>query len=183
MVKDYHQDAPTWHRRQHAMDWEISTREPWAYALALSEGGGGGGAPTLTFDATPSPGWSVLRPFSTDEYPFSIRAAARKLPETTWGYWAGSKITAQPGRRLTPSTPPRMQPTSRAFTSSPSAAPTFAFRSSLGPACSLSPDSSVRRAALEHDWNKNSMTLRLNARRETEIEMGREGERWLSRIK
>ena len=89
MVNDYYQDAPT---RQHAVDWEISTREPWAYALSLSDGG----APTLAFDATPSPGWSALRPFSTDEYPFSIRAAAHNLPETTWGYWAGSKITAQP---------------------------------------------------------------------------------------
>lgn len=99
MVKDYYEDVPT---RPHAVDWEISTREPWAYALSLAADGERGvaaaasSAPTLSFDATPSSGWSVLRPFSTEEYPFSVRATAHKLPEEAWGYWAGSKITAQP---------------------------------------------------------------------------------------
>lgn len=132
-VKDYYHTLPV---RRNAVDWEISTKEPWAYSLAIAggamageagaagvasadgmvEGGAGvergraeggraadGLAPAavaartlMTFDATPSKGWSILRPFDSEEYPFSILATARQLPEESWGYWAGSKITAQP---------------------------------------------------------------------------------------
>ena len=45
---------------------------------------------------TPSAGWSAAKPFSTDEYPFSVRVAARPLSNATWGYWRNTSITAQP---------------------------------------------------------------------------------------
>lgn len=60
------------------------TQEPWAYALQLGEGAAG-----LAFDESPSHGWSVRNPFADSEYPFSIRAPARRLGNASWGYWAG----------------------------------------------------------------------------------------------
>ena len=77
-----------------AVDYEVSTNEPWAFALELGHTGGGEGS--VTFDPTPSPGWSAAFPFNTDDYPFSVLAKVRALPETTWGYYGGSRITAQP---------------------------------------------------------------------------------------
>lgn len=93
MIRDYYQMLPM---RPHAVDWQISTREPWAYALSLADDPAPDTAPLLSFDPAPSKGWSPTRPFNTEEFPFSIRVAARQLPEELWGYWAGSKITAQP---------------------------------------------------------------------------------------
>ena len=88
-VREYPATLP---RTRHlAVDYEISTRGHWAYALVLATDGEG-----LAFDPTPSAGWSLARPFATDQYPFSALASARRLGNGTWGYWEGSAITAQP---------------------------------------------------------------------------------------
>lgn len=73
------------------MDYEISTSEPWAFALARGAGEETFG---LEFDASPSASWSLALPFSTEDYPFSVRSPAVRLG--SWGYWNGSNITAQP---------------------------------------------------------------------------------------
>ena len=73
------------------MDYEISTSEPWAFALAHGAGKEPFG---LEFDASPTAGWSLALPFSTEDYPFSIRGPAVRLG--SWGYWKGSNLTAQP---------------------------------------------------------------------------------------
>ena len=48
------------------------------------------------FDPTPSAGWREARPFDTESYPFSVVANVRPLSNETWGYFGGSRITAQP---------------------------------------------------------------------------------------
>ena len=93
IVKTYNKALPY---RPKAVDYEISTHEPWAYALELSgeqekEGGG-----AVVFDPTPSAGWREARPFDTESYPFSVVANVRPLSNETWGYFGGSRITAQP---------------------------------------------------------------------------------------
>ena len=84
----------TSHFRPQAVDYEIATDERWAYALDL--GTDLDATAALTFDPMPSPGWSAALPFDTENYPFSVRARARALPDTTWGYYGASNITAQP---------------------------------------------------------------------------------------
>lgn len=74
-----------------AVDYEISSKESWAFALLLA---GSSPADQFTFSASPSSGWSSSFPFDTENYPFSILAPARPL--STWGYWEGTNITAQP---------------------------------------------------------------------------------------
>ena len=102
VVKTYTDALPF---RPSAVDYEISTGQPWAFALELpaevplpnaTRDHSGLAATALEFDPTPSAGWSIAKPFATDEYAFSISASARALDEATWGYWKGSKITAQP---------------------------------------------------------------------------------------
>jgi len=88
VVASYDADLPA---RPKAVDYEISTNDPWAFALALDAARPEAG---LTFDATPSHGWSIARPFDTEAFPFSI--SARAVPIGSWGYWKGSNITAQP---------------------------------------------------------------------------------------
>ena len=77
--------------RPKAVDYEISTKESWAFALMA---GGSSPADRFTFSSSPSAGWSPAFPFDTENYPFSILAPARPL--STWGYWQGTNITAQP---------------------------------------------------------------------------------------
>jgi hypothetical protein len=94
VVQTYVSDPPA---RPLAVDYEISTTERWAFALELESSSPPSSSPSsLAFDRTPSAGWSLRMPFDTDEYPFSIRAKARHLNQSAWGYWAGSRITAQP---------------------------------------------------------------------------------------
>jgi hypothetical protein len=76
VVKNYsagpHADLPG---RPMAVDWEIDgTDSPWNYAVDTS-------APP-SFNPAPSAGWSSALPFSTNDYPFSIEVAAKRLPLT-----------------------------------------------------------------------------------------------------
>jgi len=87
VVRDYRRLLPY---RPLAVDYEISTREAWSFALDLSDLG------ALRFEPLASPGWAESLPFSTSEYPFSVRVPARLLSNATWGYWRGTNITAQP---------------------------------------------------------------------------------------
>ena len=87
VVRDYRRLLPY---RPLAVDYEISTREAWSFALDLSDLG------ALRFEPLASPGWAQSLPFSTSEYPFSVRVPARLLSNATWGYWRGTNITAQP---------------------------------------------------------------------------------------
>ena len=97
IVKSYDQMLPA---RPLAVDYEIATSDHWAYALELPPKRTGDKSTSIDvefeFDPNPSGGWSEQLPFDTEEYPFSIRARAWPLSEQTWGYWAGSRITAQP---------------------------------------------------------------------------------------
>jgi len=90
VTKNYTNMLPA---RPLAVDYQISTEDPWNYALLLSSKGDGmAGA---IFDATPSAGWSLDFPFDdSGEYPFSIKVQAQRLPE--WGYWDGSNCTDIP---------------------------------------------------------------------------------------
>uniref|UniRef100_A0A7S3FHK7 Uncharacterized protein n=1 Tax=Haptolina ericina TaxID=156174 RepID=A0A7S3FHK7_9EUKA len=93
VVKTYDDLLPD---RPLAVDYEISTGDPWAHALRADPDGSQDGSQgsAFRFNATPSKGWSTAQPFSTDDFPFSISAPATPLP--SWGFWKGSKITSQP---------------------------------------------------------------------------------------
>ena len=120
VVQSYDKLLPA---RPLAVDYEISTADKWAYALELqtdeletdelqtdelqtdaprtstnaqSSASAATADALLKFDPTPSAGWSLSMPFSTEEYPFSIVARGRPLDNATWGYWEQSMITAQP---------------------------------------------------------------------------------------
>ena len=80
-MQNYTKDVPV---RPKAVDYEIGTNDTWNYALVPSK--------AMTFDSTPTAGWSDVLPFDTENYPFSIKVQARHVPE--WGYWDNSKITA-----------------------------------------------------------------------------------------
>ena len=83
VVKSFNGSLPV---RPQAVDYEISTTDPWNYALDLST--------PPKFDPTPSPGWGHKLPFSTDDYPFSIRVTGRTVAD--WGFWSSSNITDSP---------------------------------------------------------------------------------------
>ena len=123
VIKNYSTtDFPS---RPKAVDWAIGTSDPWNYAIDAKSpvrqlkkhhrlkppllGQPPWPAQCLfmilvplclcqmAFDTAASAGWSADLPFSTDDYPFSISVAARRLPLTgkgSWGYWENSKITA-----------------------------------------------------------------------------------------
>lgn len=86
VTQSYNSSPPA---RPRAVDYQISTRDPWNYAIDVGQPG----AQPPRFDGTPSPGWSADKlPFSTTDYPFSIEVRGRRL--SSWGYWEGSNITA-----------------------------------------------------------------------------------------
>ena len=95
VVRSYEEKLPA---RPLAVDYEISTDDHWAFALELAPltEAAASIVAGMRFDPKPSSRWSEARPFSTDEYPFSIVARACALANTTWGYYPGTKITAQP---------------------------------------------------------------------------------------
>ena len=72
-----------------AVDYEISTSDPWNYLLCVDEAKD---EAWLTFDASRSSGWNIKSAFSETEFPFSVTVSAKILH--TWGWWNGSKITA-----------------------------------------------------------------------------------------
>ncbi len=90
IVMSYASDLPY---RPKAVDYEISTSDPWNYALlAGREGEAAAAADWLRFDGAASSGWTTDFAFDdSGEFPFSIVAEARTVPD--WGFWSGSKIT------------------------------------------------------------------------------------------
>merc|ERR1712034_167737 len=73
--------------RPHAVDYQISTNDPWNYAIAIDKG--------ARFVSVRSPHWSPSFPFDdSGEFPFSVTVSGRRA--SSWGYWSGSKITEPP---------------------------------------------------------------------------------------
>ena len=85
----YTQDPPV---RPKAVDYEISTLDPWNYALVLQQAAADS---SVIFDPTPSPDWSPSFPFDdSGAYPFSVRVKARRVAR--WGFWSQSNDTDVP---------------------------------------------------------------------------------------